>query len=1386
MKRAVQLLLLGNNLSDLAAMLQAATDGKYEFVVAISKAGEIFERLLEKPEIEFILVSFEGLTRTDESQFFERLRSLNSIVQVMVIGEADTAAEAIRFIKLGAADYLPRSKSTKSQLLQKLGDLVESQTKQNRHIRAMETLGRINLALSTTQDLLELLELICRESSQLFGVGAAFIWLLEGDELVGFAGYGYRRDDFVGLRISLRDSVILGPRVIREKRPMFVNNARHSEGVDPNLIEHFNTKSILGTPLITENKAIGALMLLDNYNPQRFGPEDIDLAGLLGSHAAIAIKNAQLYEEISERVKESSRRSEELEALREASFHLTANLELKPLLGAILEQAMQLIEATNVHIFLYNGKELSFGAARWADGRKETPYKTVREDGLTATVARSGEALIIPDVNEHPLFQNWLWGGGIAAFPLKIGDEILGVMNIATRQPHQFDEHEQRVLNLFADEAAIAVKNAQLFEATRRQLEELTVLHAIAITGVKATEEDSLIEEATKLVGATFYPHNFGVLLLDESGERLIVHPSYNLETKQFSSIPITDGIVGRVAMTGQAMRINDVQESEYYLEGTTITRSELCVPLKVGTRIMGVINAESEEIGAFSDSDERLLTTLASQLAIALERLRTENAERLQRRRLQIISELAREMTGLLEVQELCAIVTERLCNEFDYYNASILLVDAGSQEIVLQGHSGFFSDILTVGYRQKIGRGLIGLAAETGQPQVFNDTSEAPGFFSLDGMVIRSEAALPLKVGNEVTGVLNIDSAEVNTFNPGDVATLMAVADQLAITLEKARLFEEISQRSEDLQAAQDILQALNAYPNVVDAFESIALGLKAITGCGRTSIALLEEKDAWFSIYALDQVRSELNRGTRMPLEMTACAEDVLSGRPHLTPDLEKEIDFPGEKALYDAGHRSRINLPLSVEEKVIGSLNLVWPYEKGFAISQLPLLSQIAQAIALAVDKTRLFTEVRQRARELDLLNKVIGATASARTGIEVLEIGCKELALFFDVPQTALALLNESRTIETVVAEYLAPGRVPVIDEQIPVANNAALQEVLKTGRPLAIEDVRNNMAMASIRELLVRRGIVSLLLVPIPVRGRIVGTLEIDAFDPRTFTSEELSLVKTVGEELGRALETARLHEQLQEYAAELETRVRERTKELADANEQLKELDRLKSKFVSDVSHELRTPVANLWLYLDLLERGRANRRDHYLDVLKKETKRLEQLIENTLNLSRLEMSDSPANFEAVDINLLVEQIIVAYLPRADLDNLSFTFTPGENIPPILGAKNQLAQVINNLLSNAFNYTVEGFVHVKTYLDEEKGQVVLEVIDSGVGIDPEDRPHLFDRFYRGRFTGQSDIPGTGLGLAIAKEIVDLHDGTIEVICEEKEGATFRVTLPQR
>jgi PAS domain S-box-containing protein len=227
----------------------------------------------------------------------------------------------------------------------------------------------------------------------------------------------------------------------------------------------------------------------------------------------------------------------------------------------------------------------------------------------------------------------------------------------------------------------------------------------------------------------------------------------------------------------------------------------------------------------------------------------------------------------------------------------------------------------------------------------------------------------------------------------------------------------------------------------------------------------------------------------------------------------------------------------------------------------------------------------------------------------------------------------------------------------------------------------------------------------------------------------------------------------------------------------------QYKELERLKDQFILEVSHELRTPVTNMGLFAELLERGKPEKRDEYMRVLRSEISQLMTLIEDILDLSRLEVGKfKKTTFTSLDLNLIVEQVIAAHRPLAEESDLDLVYEPGEDLPNVLGEQNQIARVVTNLLSNAIRYTPCGFVHVKTYLNN--GGVWVEVKDTGMGIDSADFPHIFERFYRGQKVSQSKIMGSGLGLSIVKEIMDLHDGQIDWESKSGEGSSFRVSFP--
>ncbi|TFH36336.1 MAG: GAF domain-containing protein [Anaerolineales bacterium] len=229
-----------------------------------------------------------------------------------------------------------------------------------------------------------------------------------------------------------------------------------------------------------------------------------------------------------------------------------------------------------------------------------------------------------------------------------------------------------------------------------------------------------------------------------------------------------------------------------------------------------------------------------------------------------------------------------------------------------------------------------------------------------------------------------------------------------------------------------------------------------------------------------------------------------------------------------------------------------------------------------------------------------------------------------------------------------------------------------------------------------------------------------------------------------------------------------------------------MKELDRLKDHFVATVSHELRTPLANIKLYLSLLRRTQGERENHYFQTLGSETDRLTTMIEDLLDLSRLD-AERQIEFQFIALKDLLEEIVETQGPICSNKRIELIHESNGN-PIVFGNHDRLIQVFTNLMANAIAYTPAGNAVGIRLLPGDNGQakagVVIEVEDAGMGIPADELPYVFDRFYRGRMAQQLKIHGSGLGLAIVREIVESHGGTITVRSDIGQGTCFRLWLP--
>lgn len=232
-------------------------------------------------------------------------------------------------------------------------------------------------------------------------------------------------------------------------------------------LESLGLHALLVFPLVHMDKTslLGIIEIPSAHPDQVFTNEEIAIAQILANHAAIAIQHARLFNSFRQR-------AEELELIRQASLKLTASLELNEVLSEILKSTLKALPGVeDAHIFLYQDEKLSFGAALWADGRTTRPWMEPRPEGLTYTVARTGEMILINDYQSHPLFTAVAqqWQGSIVGFPLKIGSRVVGVMNIAHKRTNAFEDADLRLLRLLADQAAIAIINARLHQIVHQQ-----------------------------------------------------------------------------------------------------------------------------------------------------------------------------------------------------------------------------------------------------------------------------------------------------------------------------------------------------------------------------------------------------------------------------------------------------------------------------------------------------------------------------------------------------------------------------------------------------------------------------------------------------------------------------------------------------------------------------------------------------------------------------------------------------------------------------------------------------------------------------------------------------------------------------------------------------
>ena len=482
---------------------------------------------------------------------------------------------------------------------------------------------------------------------------------------------------------------------------------------------------------------------------------------------------------------------------------------------------------------------------------------------------------------------------------------------------------------------------------------------------------------------------------------------------------------------------------------------------------------------------------------------------------------------------------------------------------------------------------------------------------------------------------------------------------------------------------------------------------------------------------------------------------------SGQIIEVADTLSDPDF-----LHNVGSRAKqvTNVPLMTERGPIGLI----------AVDGLPrddttrrLLTALAGIAAAAMDKERLYQETTAHLSEVSTLYTLATQISSSLSMNEVLQsivsilrltLDCRSCSIFLIDP-TEQYLQLEAASGPSVAWKGIARLRV----------GEGISGRVIAERNSIYIPDTHLESHF-----IFFAPEIRSLLVVPLIVRGRAIGTLSIDATQANAF-DREIRFLTIAAAQAAVAIENAQLYESLQASYRDLE-----------HAFDELRHLDTMKSELIQNVSHELRTPLTFIKGYVELLQDGEMgvlqDEQKVALDIVANKTDVLSRLVDDIISM--VQVSREQIKTAPVSLGDIGHTAVHAAQASAMDAGLTLIDQIPDGLPPVLGDKHRLGQVFDNLLQNAIKFSMPNGIITIRMREEETG-ICAEVRDSGIGIPADQLSRIFDRFYQVDGTTTRRFGGTGLGLAIVKEIVEVHGGRVGVESQVDKGSLFYFTIPK-
>jgi PAS domain S-box-containing protein/putative nucleotidyltransferase with HDIG domain len=511
-------------------------------------------------------------------------------------------------------------------------------------------------------------------------------------------------------------------------------------------------------------------------------------------------------------------------------------------------------------------------------------------------------------------------------------------------------------------------------ESLQRQLTELLILQKISDLALHLNDEDELIARATQLLSDNIYMDHCGIIIRDDASGFYRVHSSYSGLRQDALHLEFSadKGIVGRCIKHRQQLRIDDVTCCPDYISGSQVgMRSELCAPMIVGDDVIGVINAESKELAAFSAGDERLIGTAATLLGVAIQKTRLYKRERQRWLEADVQHQVSRALTMSLDLREMLENLLIGLERVIPYDSAAVFFVDGDVLRIVWG--RGFPEPEKVIGLESSVSDLLFQHIKGTRAALIVDDVRQDARFLDYGNLsYVRGWMGVPLMDQGTVFGYFTLDRTLPNAFTPEQAALASTFANHAASAIMKARLFSQTQKRLSQLQALHEIDQMITTSFDLHATMASFLMQVSRQLGVDAADILRLNKKTQELDFVISNGFNTNALQHTHLPLNLGYAGKAALTGEMIHIPDLsDTQNEFSRSPAFADENFITYYAVPLVARGEVKGVLEVFHRSPLAVNTDWHEFLHILATQAAIAIDNLDLFENLQNINLELTL-------------------------------------------------------------------------------------------------------------------------------------------------------------------------------------------------------------------------------------------------------------------------------------------------------------------------------------------------------------------------------------------------------------------------------